>query len=167
MSVKLLALFPLAFSFAAAPAFAQAGPSMEREFDDWGLYSYNSGGAKRCYVLTTPQEELPATVSHGDNYFLVAPDPSGAGYYPQAIMGYDLRGGSQMTVTIDGQNFTMLPKGNSGWTEQASNDTAMIDAMKSGSSMTLKAISQRGTETSYTYSLSGVTAALNQAQSCN
>ena len=43
----------------------------------------------------------------------------------------------------------------------------MIDAMRTGSNMTLQAVSRRGTRTSYTFSLSGVTAALNQAGQCN
>lgn len=114
---------------------------MVRKFNDWGLYSYKSGGATVCYVLTTPTKMLPANVTHGDNYFLVAPNSSGGGYYPQAIMGYDLRAGSQMTVTIGDQSFAMVPKGNSGWTQQASSDAQMITAMKSGSDMTLHAVS--------------------------
>lgn len=169
MSIKLFALTAVALSAFAAPVFAQPGPSpsMVRKFNDWGLYSYQANGSTTCYVLTTPQQAQPASVSHGDNFFLVAPNPSGSGYYPQAIMGYDLRAGSQMVVTIDGQNFVLVPKGNSGWTEQASQDAALINAMRSGSNMTLKATSQRGTATSYTFSLSGVTAALNQAGSCS
>jgi invasion protein IalB len=169
LSTKLLALSVFTLSALAAPALAQPSPSpaMVRKFNDWGLYSYKANGATNCYVLTTPQQARPASVSHGDNYFLVAPNPSGSGYYPQAIMGYDLRSGSQMVVTIDGQNFIMMPKGNSGWTAEASSDAAMINAMKSGSNMTLQATSQRGTETSYTFSLSGITAALNQAGSCS
>ncbi len=139
---------------------------MVRKFNDWGLYSYKSGGATVCYVLTTPTKMLPANVTHGDNYFLVAPNSSGGGYYPQAIMGYDLRAGSQMTVTIGDQSFAMVPKGNSGWTQQASSDAQMITAMKSGSDMTLHAVSARGTQTSYTFSLAGISAALQQAASC-
>jgi invasion protein IalB len=152
----------------AVPALAQPGPTpaMVRKYDDWGLYSYKSGSATTCYILTTPQQAEPESVDHGDNFFLVAPDPSGAGYYTQAIMGYDLRSGSPMTVTIDGRAFAMLPKGNSGWTAQASSDAAMIDAMKTGSAMTLQAVSGRGTETRYTFSLSGVTAALGEAGRC-
>lgn len=81
-------------------------------------------------------------------------------------MGYDLRAGSQMTVTIGDQTFAMVPKGNSGWTQQASSDAQMIAAMKSGSDMTLQAVSARGTQTSYTFSLAGVSAALEQAGQC-
>jgi hypothetical protein len=168
MSIKLFALSAIALSAFVAPALAQPGPgpAMVRKFNDWGLYSYKASGSTNCYVLTTPQQSQPASVNHGDNFFLVAPNPSGSGYYPQAIMGYDLRSGSQITVTIDGQTFAMLPKGNSGWTAEASSDAAMVNAMRSGSNMTLQATSQRGTATSYIFSLSGITAALNQAGSC-
>jgi invasion protein IalB len=167
MSIKLYALTAVAVSAVTSIAFAQPGPSMVRKFADWGVYSYQSSGSKTCYVLTTPQQAQPASVNHGDNFFLVAPNQSGSGYYPQAIMGYDLREGTQMVLTIDGKPFVMMPKGNSGWTQEASNDAALINAMKAGSNMTLRATSQRGTSTSYTFSLSGITAALDQAASCN
>jgi invasion protein IalB len=38
--------------------------------------------------------------------------------------------------------------------------------MKVGKSMTVKATSARGTGTSYSYSLSGISAALKQIESC-
>jgi hypothetical protein len=38
--------------------------------------------------------------------------------------------------------------------------------MKGGKSMTVKAVSGRGTATSYSYSLSGISAALKQIESC-
>ncbi|CDN50824.1 Hypothetical protein NGAL_HAMBI2427_03300 [Neorhizobium galegae bv. orientalis] len=166
LSIKLFALSALALSTIAAPVLAQPIPSMVKKFDAWGLYSYKGDGGTTCYVLTTPTQMQPANVDHGDNFFLVAPKPSGSGFYPQAIMGYDLKGGSQMTVTVDGRTFALEPKGNSGWTKQESADAALVAAMKSGSSMTLEAVSQRGTQTSYTFSLSGVSAALTQAGRC-
>ncbi|KQQ79334.1 MULTISPECIES: invasion associated locus B family protein [Rhizobium/Agrobacterium group] len=167
MSFKPFALAPLFAAVIALPAFAQPSPTMLRQFGDWNVYSYQAGASKSCYVLTIPKQATPASVNHGDNFFLVAPKPSGSGYYPQAIMGYDLQNSSQITVTIDGKSFAMTPRGNSGWTQQESNDSAMIDAMRTGSNMTLQAVSGRGTRTSYTFSLSGVTAALNQAGQCN
>ncbi|ORE91440.1 hypothetical protein ATO4_18959 [Aurantimonas sp. 22II-16-19i] len=38
--------------------------------------------------------------------------------------------------------------------------------MRSGRSLSIQATSQRGTSTNYTYSLSGVTAALNSIKDC-
>jgi hypothetical protein len=59
-------------------------------------------------------------------------------------------------------NFTLFSRGNSGWVENAAEEPQLVAAMKAGTSMTVKAISRRGTNTSYSYSLKGVTAASEQ-----
>ena len=168
MSIKLFTLTALAFCAVSAPLQAQPGPtpSMVKSFQDWGVYSYRSGGSSNCYALTMAKEARPVSVQHGDNFFLVAPKTSGSGYYPQAIMGYDLKEGSQMRATIDGEAFLMTARGNGGWTAQESRDPALIAALKSGRSLTLEAVSKRGTETRYTFSLSGISAALTEASRC-
>ena len=68
--------------------------------------------------------------------------------------------------TIDGRNFVLFTKGNSAWVENAAEEPALVEAMKGGKAMSVKAISRRGTETNYTYSLAGITAALNQIETC-
>jgi len=169
MSFKLAILTALALGAGfATTAIAQPSPSpsMVKKFEDWGVYSYRSNGSRTCYVLTMAQDARPASVQHGDNFFLVAPKPSGAGYFPQAIMGYDLNEGSQMRATVNGQRFLLTARGNGGWTAEESRDAALVAALKSGSSMTLEAVSKRGTETSYTFSLSGISAALTEAGRC-
>lgn len=156
------------FAMSFAPAYAQSGaaPKMTKSFNAWGVYSYTSSGKRQCYVLSSPQESLPAGVDHGANFFLVSPDPSGKGFYPQATMGYDLRRGSELTATIDDRSFAMMMKERSGWTKTPDDDAAMIDTMKKGRTLILRAMSRRGTQTSYRYSLSGLTAALAEAARC-
>ncbi|WP_436257334.1 invasion associated locus B family protein [Neorhizobium sp. LjRoot104] len=139
---------------------------MIKSFDAWGVYSYSSSGKRQCYVLSSPQQMLPTGVDHGANYFLVSPGPSGRGYYPQTTMGYDLRPGSELTATIDSRSFAMMVKEKSGWTRAPDDDIAMINAMKKGHTLMLRAVSRRGTQTSYSYSLSGLTAALAEAARC-
>jgi invasion protein IalB len=169
MSLKTFALTVVAFA-AIGPALANAQPgstpAMIKTFGAWGLYSYSTDGRKHCYALSTPQQAQPANVDHGNNYILVAPDPRAGSYYPQAVMGYDILSGSEVTVSVDGRNFSMRPKGNSAWTNNASDDVALIAAMKAGSSMTLIATSKRGTRTNYRYTLAGITAALTAAAKC-
>ncbi|WP_229002361.1 invasion associated locus B family protein [Rhizobium sp. AB2/73] len=43
----------------------------------------------------------------------------------------------------------------------------MIQALKSGDKLELHATSKRGTATRYSYSLSGITAALKRISACN
>jgi hypothetical protein len=145
---------------------ASAQPTRVKQFDAWGVYSYGSGSGKNCYVLSVPTAQLPASVSHGDNFFLVAPQAGSSAMMPQAIMGYGLREGSRITVTIGNEDFTLVPKENAAWVRDPAREPALIAAMRGGSDMTLKATSARGTNTSYTFSLKGVSAALNEVSRC-
>ena len=165
-SVGIIACFIAAISSVPARTETGPNPAIVKTIAAWGVYSLTSSGDRRCYILTTPTRSLPMKVDHGSNYFLVAPNPTGNGFYPQAAMGYELRSRSPLSVSIDGKVFPMMAKDNFGWTQKASDDYALVEAMKAGSTMTLSAISKRGTETTYTFSLSGITAALTEAARC-
>lgn len=82
------------------------------------------------------------------------------------MMGYPLQDNSKVNVVIDGRTFVMFTKGNSAWVENAAEEPALVAAMKSGKAMSVNAKSRRGTETSYSYSLSGISAALKQIEAC-
>jgi len=60
----------------------------------------------------------------------------------------------------------MFTKDKAGWVENAAQEPALVAAMKSGHSMTVNATSRKGTSTSYSYSLSGISAALKQVEGC-
>ncbi|MBO9125534.1 MULTISPECIES: invasion associated locus B family protein [unclassified Rhizobium] len=152
----------------AGAVTAHAQPSMVKQFDDWGVYSYDRSGKTVCYILTVPKTMQPAAVDHGRNYFVVGRAPGrGTNYEPQAIMGYDLKPGSRAKVEIGGKEFTMFTKGSSAWVLEETKEPDLIDSMRGGSDMTVDAVSRRGTATSYTYSLNGVTAALKRMAQCN
>ena len=150
----------------ATAAMAQT-PQRIGQFNDWGAISYQSGNGKVCYAVSVPTSKQPTSVNHGDNFFVVTQRGSqNVTYEPQFIAGYALQENSKVTVTIDGKSFTFFAKDNTAWTENAAQDPALVAAMKAGSRMSVKAVSRRGTNTSYEYSLSGITAALNAIQSC-
>ncbi|TDH37700.1 hypothetical protein E2A64_00705 [Pseudohoeflea suaedae] len=154
--------------FALTAAAAAQSPTRIKQFDAWGAYSYNSGNSKVCYVLSVPTAKNPADVDHGDIFFLVSQRPGqNISYEPQAMMGYPLKEASKVEVDVDGNKFTLFTRGNSAWVENAAQEPQLVAAMRGGSTMTVKATSRRGTATSYSYSLKGVTAALNQINSCN
>ncbi|WP_275785804.1 invasion associated locus B family protein [Pararhizobium gei] len=155
-------------AFAGFAGFASAqSPTRIQQFNAWGAYSYTSGSSKVCYVLSVPKEKSPANVDHGDIFFLVSQRPGqNISYEPQAMMGYPLQENSKVVVTIDNKNFSMFTKGNSAWVENAAEEPALVTAMKSGKAMSIAAKSRKGTPTSYSYSLSGISAALKQIETC-
>ena len=75
----------------AAPALAQQATKIGQH-SAWGTYSYKTANGKVCYVLSVPKEKNPASVDHGDIFFLVSQRPGqNISYEPQAMMGYPCR----------------------------------------------------------------------------
>ncbi|MBX4335290.1 invasion associated locus B family protein [Bartonella raoultii] len=143
-------------------------PSRLNQFEAWGAYSYKAPQNTICYVLSVPIQSLPTTVKHGDNFFLVTKrSHSPTSFEPQFMAGYPLKEGSRVTVTIENKDFDFFTKGSSAWLASSALEKQLVSAMRAGLKMTVKAFSKRGTHTTYTYSLRGVTAALNAAEKCH
>jgi len=87
-------------------------------------------------------------------------------YEPQFIAGYNFKENSKVTVAIGNKSFGMFTRGTSAWMENAAEEPALVAAMKGGSEMTVSATSGRGTATSYTFSLKGISAALDSIATC-
>lgn len=159
MSIMILA--------AAGITWAQT-PNRLNQFEAWGAYSYKSSENTVCYVLSVPLSALPTTVNHGDNFFLVTKrSNSPVTFEPQFMAGYTLKEGSKVTVTVGDKNFDFFTKDSSAWLASSEMEKQLVAAMRSGKDMVVKATSKRGTRTTYTYSLKGVTAALNMVQKCH
>ncbi len=150
-----------------AQAIAQT-PKPIKQHKAWGAYTYNDSRAgKICYILSIPTIKEPGDRDHGDVFFLVSQKPDGsAAFEPQVEVGYPLKANAAVTVTVDGKPFKMFSQGNNAWLEDVSKESDLIAAMRVGRSMKVSGQSSRGTQTNYTYSLSGVTAALNEVANC-
>ena len=142
-----------------AVAFAE-GPKLIGEYRDWDAYEYLEAGKTVCYVASTPKDSQPRNVRHGDVYAEVAQRPAqNVADEVSVYVGYDYRTDSTVTATIDGQVFELFTDANSAWADDADADRALVEAMMRGGSMVVRGISARGTNTTYTYSLLGFTAA--------
>jgi len=158
----------LALVMLAGQAYAQSARKMA-EHGDWATYSYQAQNGRVCYVLTVPKPKSmqPASVDHGQMFFFVSQRPGQAvSFEPQFIAGYPLREGSKVAVSIGDKKFTMFTKGKSAWIENAAEEPQFIAAMKGGADMQVQAQSGRGTKTSYSFSLKGITAALDSIAGC-
>lgn len=165
-AIALSAAVP-ASALMATTAQAQT-PKPIKQHKAWGAYSYNDSRAGRiCYILSIPTNKEPKDRDHGDVFFLVSQKPDGtAAFEPQVEVGYPLKSDASVTVTIDSKTFTMFSQGNNAWVEDISQEPSLVAAMRNGRSMKVSGQSSRGTQTSYTYSLSGVTAALQEVSRC-
>jgi len=166
--------FALAIVMAASTTMALVGSAYGqaatriKQNSAWSSYTHDGSKGRICYILSTPTEKQPSDRDHGDVFFMLAQHPGqNVALEPQFKVGYSFKDNSKVVLDIDGRKFSMFTRGQSAWMENPAEDTLVVEAMKSGRSMQLIAQSQRGTETRYNYSLSGVTASLTDIQNCS
>ncbi|RCL03554.1 MAG: Invasion associated locus B family protein [Candidatus Tokpelaia sp. JSC161] len=167
MSGKISITVLITLTLLATSALGQT-PQKINQFDYWGAYSYKNHKNTLCYILSTPTEQQPSTVKHGDNFFLLSKKIAAKKitFEPQFMAGYTLKKNSRVNLSIGNKNFSMFTKNTSAWIDTNKGELNLVAAMKKGKSLTVQAISERGTNTTYTYSLKGITAAIDAIQKC-
>jgi hypothetical protein len=155
----LLATTTVALSQAATPIGS---------FRQWNAYTYTDGDGKSCYIASQPQSSKYSReiASRDPAFFLittrVSSDPAKTvRNEASTIIGFPFKTESSVTVAIDGQKFTMFTREDNAWFNDRASEASFIEAMKSGNSMTIEGTSGRGTVSTDTYSLAGVTAGLD------
>lgn len=165
MSVRNFAPALVLVAVSAGMAHADVPVRMD-QFDHWGAYSLKSGDSVSCYVVSRPIAQKPPSVDHGDNFFIVSRAYAGNKLVPEAAMGYDLKDDEAMVASVGDKTFPMFTKDRHGWVRDQTQEPSMVSAMRGGAQLELQAMSKRGTATSYSYSLSGITAALKRIETC-
>lgn len=161
------------FAQGAAPA-AKAPPASSPDvlgvYKAWAAYTTGTGDAKVCYALAQPKSSEPKNVTRDPMFFLISDWPSRkVKGEVEVVAGYPYKDGSKVDTAIGSDKFTFFTKndGNDGnaWVEDLAKEPNLVDAMRRGSQMTVTGMSTRGTLTKDTYSLSGISAALNKIHS--
>jgi invasion protein IalB len=167
-SILSAAVFGLAVAgaIAVAPATASAQDVQYiATHRDWHAFQFMEGGNRVCYVASKPTRMEPTTAKHGDVFMLVTDRPAEKAKNVVSLMvGYPLRTGSEVSVTIGSSSFQLFTDNNSAWSRDAASDAALVGAMRAGQTITVKGVSARGTNTTYSFSLLGITAALNEIE---
>lgn len=165
--IKVRFLLGAALALAATTGVLAQGaakPTLLGTFKDWTMWSYDgtygSNQGKVCYIYSEPDKMQPSRLDHGRVSFSITVVPAqGAATEANFVAGYQLKEQSKVTVEIGRKEFTMFTEGDSAWLVNKEDEGALLAAMRGGSRMVVKATSRRGNNTTYDYSLSGVTAA--------
>ncbi len=144
-----------------------ASPKELGKFGEWNAASYGAGSGTRCFIASRPTSTAPSHLNHGDVVFFVQTrDEDDARTESSFQTGYDFAKDSTIKVTIGDDTFQMFTSGQSAWLRRLEREAEFLAAMKAGSSMTVDATSARGNDTSYVFSLAGVTAAARLLEQC-
>ena len=152
-----------------AGSMAQESTNQVAVKTDWSVFTEES--PKECWGVSSPKETVnsrdgaPVSVRRGDILLFVTFRPgTGASGEVSFTGGYPFAPGSTVTADIGGTTFDLLSDGEWAWPVTATDDASLLAALKGGSTAILSAQSGKGTKTQDTFSLSGFTAAMEEAE---
>ncbi|MDE1173087.1 MAG: hypothetical protein PW790_05355 [Parvibaculaceae bacterium] len=152
-----------------SPAMAADAPQLLGKFGGWAAYQFGTGANKICYVMGAPQKSAPE-MTRGEVYFMIThrPQKQIRGEISMRA-GYAFSKTSRPFAEIGKAKFSMftgVAKGGENaswaWLESVSDEPKLVKAMRGGSTMTIKGTPNKGKLTTDTYSLTGISAALNK-----
>jgi len=176
---KVCGLAVLAIAVCCHPVMAQTdstGVSTNRVavHTDWSVFEHPSP-TKRCWIVSQPEETVNTrdgrvvSVRRGEILLYVHFSPEEDVNGEVSFMGgYPFREGADVKVDIGGEGFSLFTFGEMAWTNSNEEDRKLVEALKRGSKAVVTGVSSRGTKTRDTFSLLGITAAIEDAEKrCN
>jgi invasion protein IalB len=135
------------------------------QFGDWGAYKANPGGKLVCFALSKPTKAVtdPPGRNRDPSYAFVSTRPAEkVKNEVSVIVGYPQKPGVDASATIGTASYVMYTQNDGAWVKNAAEEAQMVDAMRKGSDMVIKSISTHNTKTTDTYSLKGISDALDK-----
>jgi invasion protein IalB len=155
----------LTLAVGALAATAAYGQTPVGTFKSWTAFVSNDAEGKMCFVASTPTDSKysqPIT-SRDPVYFMITSIPTKKiKNEVSTIIGYGFGANAEVTIDVDGAKFKMFTANSDTAWAMPNDEAALVEALKKGTQMTIQGSSRRGTVTTDTYSLSGVTAALGK-----
>jgi invasion protein IalB len=161
-AIAILSVCALATPVAAQDKMTEQA-TLLGQFGDWGAYKANPGGKVVCFALSKPTKAVtdPPGRNRDPSYAFVSTRPAEkVKNEVSVIVGYPQKPGVEASATIGSASYVMYTQNDGAWVKNAAEESQMVEAMRKGSDLVIKSESSRGTKTTDTYSLKGISDAL-------
>lgn len=140
------------------------------QFGEWGAYRATPGGKKVCFALAKPTSATsePSGRNRDPSYAFVSTRPAEkVRNEVSVIVGYPQKPGHDATAAIGSNTYSMYTQNDGAWVKNAAEEAKLLDTMRKGADVVIKATTSRGTQTTDTFSLKGIGQAVDRAsQEC-
>jgi invasion protein IalB len=131
----------------------------------WQAFSSQPGRAKMCYALSKPASRSPANLKDVEGFLFISSRPGeGVRNEISVVMKFDLKENVEHQAIIGDQRFALAAKGQNLWLKNPAEESRMLDSMRRGGDLEIRATSKKGNATSDKYSLSGIAQTVKRAE---
>ncbi|HKH80935.1 MAG TPA: hypothetical protein VKA03_04885 [Methylovirgula sp.] len=139
-------------------------PVQIASFGDWGAFLVE-GKEKTCYVLAQPAQRAPSKLKRDPAYVFISSRPGENIHNEVSItMGFPMKDGGDAEADVAGTSFDLVSKGSNAWVKNPAQEAEFIATMKKSAKLVVKAASVKGHVTTDSYSLAGLSQALERVE---
>jgi Invasion associated locus B (IalB) protein len=161
---------PAANKPATPPKMGGVKPTLLGQYGEWGAYTASPGGKKLCFAIAKPTsaETNPPNRPRNPVYMFVSTRPADKVVNEVSIItGYPFKPGTEASAAVGSTTYALYTQQDGAWIKNAPEEAQMVDAMRAGQTAVVKGTSAKGTESTDTYSLKGLSQALDRVgQEC-
>ena len=141
----------------------KAKPVQIATYGDWGAFLAGEGKGKTCYALAQPKGRDPANLHRDPAYIFISTRPGeNIRNEVSIIMGFPMKDNGDAQAEIGAEHFDLVSKGSNAWVKNPAKEGELVATMKKGAKLVIKAASARGNVTTDSYSLHGLSQALER-----
>jgi hypothetical protein len=141
------------------------GAKLLGSFGDWGAYQGAAGNARVCFVLSQPKTRQPKGLNRDPAYLFISFRPAaGVRNEVALITGYPMKEDAQPIASIGDASFGLVSTDGKAWLQNAAEEGQFVEQARAGSSLTVRGTSRRGNNLTDTFSLKGLSQAMEAAQ---
>jgi hypothetical protein len=143
-------LFAAAGLFAALSAASASAQTVDNQYRDWTVFTHDG----MCYIGTAPK----SGEKDGKIYLLITQRKQNVDEVSTSF-GSAFKTESNVELNVDKNSFKLFTQDEVAWARDEATDKRIVDAMKKGSSATVKGTLANGKTSTQKFSLSGFSAA--------
>jgi hypothetical protein len=158
---------------AKSPAAAVAGgvqPKLLGQYGEWGAYTASPGGKKICFAIAKPTSSttVPPGRPRNPSYMFISTRPADkVANEVSIIIGYPFKPSTEATADVGSTSFALYTQQDGAWIKNAAEEAHMIEAMRASPSAVVKGVSAKGTQSTDSFTLKGLSQALDRiGQEC-
>ena len=155
---------------ATPPAIGGVKPTLLGQYADWGAYTASPAGKKTCFAIAKPASSVTNPPGRPRNpiYMFISTRPAEkVTNEVSIIIGYPFKPGTEASVEVGSTAYALYTQQDGAWIKNATEEAQMVDAMRQGQTAVVKGTSAKGTQSTDTFSLKGLSQALDRtAQDC-
>lgn len=169
MRGRVFAALALSALLIAGAAHAQERPQLLGKYSDWAAYQHGAASDKVCFATSQGRERTPAaTAPAANSHVLLSVWPrQGVKGELSFRLGFKVKAGAPLTAAVGTTSFRLFIADDRAFIADATSELKLVEAMRKGARLTVQGTAADGTSVSESFSLAGLTPALQAAtQSC-